>query len=137
MTKISCFILLLAAVACVAFQHRGAQSCFLVSLQHAQYDTARSREPRWLRLTRVPADTTGAAEVGLYGSTIIVGRWWRLPADSLRVDAGAAFDGVWLRLHESRDSMAGTILLRTDVDIRQPELPVRTWTAIRGPCPRN
>ncbi len=90
-----------------------------------------------MHLTRSTVDTTGEAEVGLYGSTTIIGHWWRMAADSIRVDAGGPFDAVWLRLDDSRDIISGTVAIFTDGDMTPRKVPLLSWTGTRGRCPQR
>ena len=125
---------LLAAGACLPAQQRGAGSCLLAVSGHTQDGAAQHREPRWVRLARAGADT-GTAQVGLYGSTTVPGHWWRISPDSVGVEAWDQFDAVRLRFDESRDTITGTVEIRTDADIGPRQVPVEPWIAVRGTCP--
>lgn len=128
---------LVALVACASLQVRERPICFL-ALSNSGSDTARSTpEPRLLRLTSVNSDTSGVAQVDLFAGSTIAGRWRRISADSISVDAAGPFDAVRLRLNTSRDTTIGTVELCTDADLLRPQVPVRPWAAARGACPRQ
>lgn len=129
---------LLAIAACASVQRRDADTCFLALSKGASGDSdQRSPEPWWVRLTGAYSDSSGVAQVGLYDDSTISGQWWRISADSIRVDVAGPFDAVWLRLNTARDTTAGTVELRTDADLLRSQIPLQSWAATRGTCPRR
>jgi len=90
-----------------------------------------------VRLTGAYSDTSGLAQVGLYDNSTISGHWWRISADSIRVDAAGPFDAVGLRLKMASDTTTGAVELRTDADLLRSQIPLQSWAATRGTCPRR
>ena len=127
MGQISRVLLVFAVLeGCVGVSHQLAPDCFVA---------APAEEPRWIRIAGGGADTTGIAEVGLYGATVLKGRWWRDSGDSLRVDAAGPSDVVLLRLRIRGDSAIGEAETRTDV-FGAPRA-VRSWRGSRERCPKQ
>jgi hypothetical protein len=88
------------------------------------------RAPKFALVPPQAHDTTGAAAlVGMDGA-VLSAHWWRVGADSLRIDGASPFTGVWLRVRPRGDSLSGTAEVLTDAGSRS----VVPWTAARGRC---